>query len=585
MKLLRPLAHLPKCFLSLLLTVFTAWPAWSVELSIKKDAPLSEKPFWRRRPELLTKIREDREVVVSVKRDTVKRNGEELESFTMIGGGYVTRPKEFCYNVSQQYEKLKEVSDHFHTVQYTPTNRQLFVITQALGYQARMILQMQPVSEDWRSELQWEVIWGHFKGMKGLIGFERVDDKRTEVSLNAKYEAKELPLPKILMGFALEVITKKVAEKMRAFIEAQPAIAAEPARGIASVEEGIGLIRLPDGFLISVFAPGLKGARQMALSPGGTLYVGTREAGKVYALPGAVAALAKGEWTGKIVEVASGLNEPNGVAYHKGSLYVAEVSRILRFDKIDSSLSKPPKPVVVRSDYPTDKAHGWKSIAIGPDGWLYVPVGAPCNKCVVDEPLYASITRMSLDGKKREIFAHGVRNTVGFDWHPTTRQLWFTDNGADMMGDDQPNDELNVAPKAGLRFGFPYCHEGRIKDEKFAGDQECSAFEPPRARLGAHTASLGMKFYRGSLFPKEYRGRIFIAQHGSWNRSKKVGYRLVTVDVNAEGGSSLKPFAEGWLQGETAWGRPVDVLEMPDGSLLVSDDEKGQIYRIGYKGK
>ena len=533
----------------------------------------------------MTKIRDDREVVVSVKRETVVRNNEELQSFTMVGGGHVARAKDFCFNVSQQYEKLKEVSDHFHTVRYTPSNKQLFVITQALGYQARMILQMQPVNEEWRSELQWEVIWGHFKGMKGLIGFERIDDKRTEVSLNAKYEAKELPLPKILMGFALEVITKKVAEKMRTFIEAQPAIAAtEPSRAIASAA-GVSQIKLPEGFLISVFATGVKGARQMALSPEGVLYIGSRDAGQVYALPGATAALKEGEWKGEVKVIAKDLNEPNGVVFHKGNLYVAEVSRILRFDKIDGRLAKPPKPFVLRDDYPKDKWHGWKYIRVGPDGWLYVPVGAPCNLCVLAEPIYASMTRLSLDGKKREIFASGIRNSVGFDWHPKTRELWFTDNGADMMGDDKPNDELNVAAKAGLRFGFPYCHEGRIKDEKFAGSQECSAFEKPRALLGAHTASLGMKFYRGSMFPAEYRGRIFIAQHGSWNRSKKVGYRLVTVDPNGEGATAgeAKVFAEGWLQGESAWGRPVDLLEMPDGSLLVSDDEKGQIYRVSYK--
>jgi glucose/arabinose dehydrogenase len=584
MKRIRTTSKFLKRGLVLVLTILPALSLQAEELSIKKDAPLSQQVFWRRRPELLAKIRDEREVVVSVRRETVKRNDEELESFTMTGGGYVERTKDFCFNVSQQYEKLKEVSDHFHTVRYTPSNRQLFVITQALGYQARMILQMQPVSEDWRSELQWEVIWGHFKGMKGLIGFERIDDKHTEVSLNAKYEAKELPLPKILMGFALEVITKKVAEKMRVFIEAQPAIAAEPARTATATPEGVGLIKLPEGFSISVFASGIKSARQMALSPEGTLYVGSRDAGKVYALPGAGST--KGEWTGKLIEIATGLNEPNGVAFHKGSLYVAEVSRILRFDKIEGALNKPPKPFVLREDYPKDKWHGWKYISVGPDGWLYVPVGAPCNKCVIDDPVYASITRLSLDGKKREIVAHGVRNSVGFDWNPATRQLWFTDNGADMMGDDQPSDELNVVTKPGLRFGFPYCHEGRIKDDKFAGDQDCSAFKPPRARLGAHTASLGMKFYRGSLFPREYRGRIFIAQHGSWNRSKKVGYRLITVDTAAEGGATVKPFADGWLQGESAWGRPVDIIEMPDGSLLVSDDEKGQIYRISYsKGK
>ncbi len=543
----------------------------------------------------MEKIRNDREVIVSVKRDTVKRENEELIRFTMVGGGHVARAKDFCFNVSQKYEKLKEVSDHFRTVTFNPAHSQLFVVTEALGYQARMILQMQPVSEDWRSELQWEVIWGHFKGMKGLIGFERVDDKRTEVSLNAKYEAMELPLPKILMGFALEVITKKVAERMRTFIESQPASAAEP-RGTpepqrdlsTSQEKGIKTLKLPPGFEISVFAEGVTGARQMALSPAGTLFVGTREAGNVYALPDAAQAAKKNERAKKVVTIAQGLKQPNGVAFHKGSLYVAEISRILRFDQIEKKLSKPGAPIVVRDDYPKDEWHGWKAIAVGPDGWLYVPVGAPCNLCVMEDPIYASITRLSLDGKKREIFANGVRNSVGFDWHPKSRELWFTDNGADMMGDDVPADELNRAAKAGLHFGYPYCHQGDLKDPKFGVERDCSpgkSFLHPVEKLTPHGAALGMKFYNGKMFPKEYRGRAFIAEHGSWNRSRKIGYRILSVPVEGtEKARKPEVFAEGWLQGENAWGRPVDLLVLPDGSMLVSDDQEGLIYRITYKG-
>lgn len=556
------------------------------ELSFGKDAPLSQKPFWRAKPDLLKRMREDRDVIVSVRRESIMRDGDELQHFTMNGGGYVSRPKDFCFTVSQQFERLKDVSDHFKTVQYSATNKQLFLITAALGWQARMLLQMEPVSEDWRSELQWEVIWGHFKGMKGLIGFEKLGERLTEVSLKANYEAKELPLPKIFMSFALEVITKKVAEKMRVFIESQPVLAAEeaPAAIATPAKTGLDAVQLPPGFKISVFADDVKGARQMALSPKGTVFVGSRENGVVYAIPQASESAKRNEKAKKALTIATDLNEPNGVAFHRNSLYIAEVSRITRLDNIDARLMTPPKPKVVRADYPTDKWHGWKYIAVGPDGWLYVPVGAPCNLCVNEEPIYASLTRLSLDGKKREIYAKGIRNTVGFDWHPTTRDLWFTDNGADMMGDDVPNDELNRAPKKDLVFGYPYCHQGEILDPKFGAGKSCAEYEKPKALLGAHVAALGMKFYRGSQFPSEYKNRIFIAQHGSWNRSKKSGYRIVTVAL--DGADKAKPmeiFAEGWLQNEKASGRPVDLLELPDGSLLISDDQEGKIYRITYE--
>ena len=574
---------LPRLIASTLLLFVLFANAATAELSIGKEAPLSQKPFWRSKPALLERMRNDREVIVSVRRETVTRGSQELQNFTMNGGGYVSRPKDFCFTVSQRYDELKNVSDHFKTVQYTPSTQQLFLITSALGWQARMLLQMEPVTEDWRSELQWEVIWGHFKGMKGLIGFEKLDERQTEISLKANYEAKELPLPKILMSFALEVITKKVAEKMRIFIESQPVLAAEETPE-PQPTPALNAIRLPKGFQISVFADDVAGARQMALSANGTLFVGSRETGSVYAIPQAVESIKKNEKAKKAVTIARNLNEPNGVAFHKGSLYVAEVSRITRYEGIESKLTNPPKPKIVRDDYPTDKWHGWKYIAVGPDGWLYVPVGAPCNLCVNEEPIYASLTRISLDGKKREIYAKGIRNTVGFDWHPSTKELWFTDNGADMMGDDKPNDELNRAAKSGLKFGYPYCHQGEIVDPKFGSGKNCADFEAPKALLGAHVAALGMKFYRGSQFPREYKNRIFIAQHGSWNRSKKSGYRIVTVELDdKDKAKPMEVFAEGWLQNEKASGRPVDLLEMPDGSLLVSDDQEGRIYRILYE--
>jgi glucose/arabinose dehydrogenase len=302
--------------------------------------------------------------------------------------------------------------------------------------------------------------------------------------------------------------------------------------------------------------------------------------GKVHALQ-----LDEQYHAGPVQVIASGLNRPVGVAYRQGSLYVSAVSRILRFDHIGEHLAAPPTPVVVRDDLPTETHHGWKFIAFGPDGWLYVPVGAPCNVCEPDADRYAVIRRMKPDGSQLETFARGIRNSVGFDWHPGTHELWFTDNGRDLMGDDVPTDELNHAPKAGMHFGFPYCHGGTVPDPQYGKKHACSEFVPPARALGAHVASLGMRFYNGSQFPSAYRGQVFIAEHGSWNRSRKVGYRIVVATLDGDRVASDAPFATGWLQGETAWGRPADVLVMPDGSLLVSDDLAGAIYRISFTGK
>lgn len=344
-------------------------------------------------------------------------------------------------------------------------------------------------------------------------------------------------------------------------------------------DEDLRRIKLPPGFSISVVSDEVPGARQMALSPAGTLFVGTRTGGKVFALKSGARLP---------IIVASDLDSPNGVAIKNGDLYVAEISRILKFPSIEAHLVKAVKPqTVFRADYPKDEHHGWKSIAFGPDGWLYVPVGAPCNRCVEDNEIYASINRLSPDGKKREIVARGVRNTVGFDWQPSTRELWFTDNGADHLGDDVPGDELNRAAKTGLHFGFPYCHQGDFKDPQFGRERSCGPegeFQAPVQKLGPHVAALGMKFYGGKSFPEKYRGGVFIAEHGSWNRSKKVGYRVMFVPVSGKDAKGYEVFAEGWLQGEKPWGRPVDILTHPDGSILVSDDFAGAIYRISYRG-
>jgi glucose/arabinose dehydrogenase len=337
-------------------------------------------------------------------------------------------------------------------------------------------------------------------------------------------------------------------------------------------------IRLPDGFAISIYARDVAGARSMVLSPNGTLFVGTR-VGEVYA----VIDRDRDQKADAVITIARALRMPNGVAFRDGALYVAEVNRVLRYDDIEARLRKPPAPVVVNDAFPDDRHHGWKFIRFGPDGRLYVPVGAPCNVCERGEP-YASIMRMNPDGTGLEIFARGVRNSVGFDWHPETKTLWFTDNGRDWLGDDIPPDELNHAPRQGLHFGFPYCHGGDIPDPQFGRKHACKEFVPPAMKLSPHVAAIGMRFYTGTLFPEKYRNQIFIAEHGSWNRSTPIGYRISMVRLEADRATMYEVFAEGWLQGGSAWGRPADVQVMPDGALLVSDDFAGVIYRIGYPG-
>lgn len=340
-------------------------------------------------------------------------------------------------------------------------------------------------------------------------------------------------------------------------------------------------LSLPPGFSITLYADQVEGARSLALGARGTLFVGTRDEGKVYALP----ASADGTKAQRVVTLAAGLQMPNGVAFRDGALYVAEVGRVLRYDDIEARLDDPPAPEVVNDSFPDREHHGWKFIRFGPDGLLYVPVGAPCNVCLEQDPRFASIMRMRPDGSGLEVFASGVRNSVGFDWDPATKELWFTDNGRDLLGDDQPHDELNRAPGPGLHFGFPYCHAGDLPDPQFGEVRACSDFVPPELGLGAHVAALGMRFYDKAMFPADYRGSILIAEHGSWNRSSPVGYRLVRVRPGTGGTARAEVFVEGWLQGKTAWGRPVDVHVMPDGAVLVSDDRAGAVYRITYTGR
>lgn len=344
---------------------------------------------------------------------------------------------------------------------------------------------------------------------------------------------------------------------------------------LAQAQLPLDRIRLPPGFRIEVLSDRLPSAREMAWGAKGTLFVGSNAAGKVYALD---------TNSGRVRTLASGLQMPVGVAFHKGDLYVSAISRILRLRDIETHLDAPPQPEQVGPAFPAETHHGWKFIAFGPDGKLYVPVGAPCNICERDPDRYAALHRMNPDGSDLERVARGIRNTVGFDWHPKTGELWFSDNGRDLLGDDTPDCELNRITAPNQHFGFPYCHAGNVADPEF-GTRPCEDFVAPVARLGPHVAPLGLRFYTGGQFPAEYRDNLFIAEHGSWNRSEKIGYRIKRVELNEDG--SLKRqsvFAEGWLEDGEVWGRPADVLVAPDGSLLVSDDQAGAIYRISYEG-
>jgi glucose/arabinose dehydrogenase len=340
-------------------------------------------------------------------------------------------------------------------------------------------------------------------------------------------------------------------------------------------------VKLPDGFQIEVWSDKVPLARQMAWGPKGTLFVGSMKFGaapadKVYAVRTV---------NGKPVvsTLLTGLNNPNGVAVRNGALYVGEVNRIVRYDNIEANLAKPPKPVVI-TRLPTEQHHGWRYIAFGPDDKLYVSIGAPCNVCDKGDVGYAQILRMNPDGTGREPVAKGVRNSVGFDWQPKSNKLWFTDNGRDLMGDNVPDCELNRLDKVGDDFGFPYCHAGDVVDPEFGKLKGCSAAVAPALKLGPHVAPLSILFAGGNQFPASYQNTAFVAQHGSWNRSVPIGYRIMQVKLDGDRVVSYEPFVTGWLKadGKVA-GRPVDLLWASDGSMLVSDDQEGAIYRISYK--
>ena len=335
-------------------------------------------------------------------------------------------------------------------------------------------------------------------------------------------------------------------------------------------------LKVPAGFNIEVYAAGMANARSLALGDKGTVFVGSRLIDKVHAI------VDKG---GKreVKVLASGLYRPNGLAYKDGTLYIAELSKVSKIEKVEDNLDNPPKPTVIYDKLPKDEAHGWKFIGIGPDNKLYVPVGQPCNNCIPSDE-HGQIRRMNLDGSGAEVFARGVRNTVGFDWNPLTKELYFTDNGRDWASEDVPEDELNRAHKAGLHFGSPYCYQGDFPDPEFGWGHSCSEFEPPVLKTGPHSASLGMRFYTGNMFPAKYKNAIFIARHGSWNRSKKFGGDILAVFLNKDGSvKGTEVVVTGFIGPDNNYiGRPADVLFLKDGSMLISDDYNGAVYRVTY---
>ena len=336
---------------------------------------------------------------------------------------------------------------------------------------------------------------------------------------------------------------------------------------------------MPPGFHISVYAENLENARSLAIGDQGTVFVGTRSGDQVRALVDV-----DGDFRAdNVYTVDANLIAPNGVAFHDGALYVAEIHRILRYDDIENQLENPPDPVIIRDDLPQEGHHGWKYLRVGPDEKLYVPQGVPCNVCETDDP-FGTIMRMNLDGSDLEVIARGVRNSVGFDWNPVTGELWFTDNGRDWISDDLPPDELNRIETPGQNFGFPYCHGGFLIDIDFGTEGDCEQYQAPAQNLGPHVAPLGMRFYTGEMFPAEYQNQIVVAEHGSWNRSIRIGYQLALVRLEDNQAVSYEPFISGWLNDSTQafTGRPVDLAMMPDGSMLMSDDYAGAVYRISY---
>jgi glucose/arabinose dehydrogenase len=337
-------------------------------------------------------------------------------------------------------------------------------------------------------------------------------------------------------------------------------------------------LKVPPGFKVEVYASGMANARSLALGDKGTVFVGSRLLDKVYAIVDK-----DGKREAKVI--ASGLDRPNGVAFKNGTLYIAEGSKISKMEGIEDKLDNPGKPAVIFSDLPNDAGHGWKYLAIGPDNMLYFDVGQPCNNCIPSDK-HGLLRRVSLDGKLTEVVARGVRHSVGFDWHPVSKEMYFTDNSRDWLSEDLPNDELNRITKVGQHFGSPYCYQGNVPDQEFGWGRKCSEFVPPVALTGPHAGTLGAKFYAGASFPAKYKNNLFVVRHGSWNKSSKIGGDVVLFPIKKDGtAGAMEPFVTGFLENNSYVGRPVDVLVMKDGSVLISDDWNGAVWRVSYGNK
>jgi len=351
---------------------------------------------------------------------------------------------------------------------------------------------------------------------------------------------------------------------------------APPPLATAADKLPVDKLKVPKGFKVELYASGIPNARSLRLGDKGTIFVSNRTLDKIYAI-------VDKDGKREVKVIAKDLYRPNGIALHNGTLYIAELSQISKIDAIEDHLDNTPKPTVIYNDLPKDEPHGWKYLTVGPDNKLYFNVGAPCNICMPPDT-HAQIRRINLDGSGAEVVARGVRQIVGMDWHPTLKQLYFTENARDWLSEDIPEDKLNRLANPGKdNFGYPHCHQGNIPDQEFGWGHSCDEFTKPAALLGPHSAPLGIKFYTGSQFPAEYRGQAFIARHGSWNKTKKIGGDIVVAKLNKDGTvKSIEPFMTGFIENNNYVGRPVDLLPLKDGSMLISDDYNGAIYRVSY---
>jgi glucose/arabinose dehydrogenase len=388
------------------------------------------------------------------------------------------------------------------------------------------------------------------------------------------------------LGFTVAAFAQAPAAPAPAWKQGMPAAMANstlaPLAGKLTVTPAadipIDKIKLPPGFKAEIWATGLPGGRAMARGDDGKIYVGTRGLGRVYEV-------SDNGSQRSVRTVIDKLNQPAGVAFRQGSLYVMAIDKVLRFDGIEKNPAAAPVDMTAAFKLPSEPHHNWKYIAFGPDGKLYVPFGAPCNICELPTQEYAQIRRYNPDGTGMEVLATGVRNSVGFDWHPVTKELWFSNHGRDWQGDDTPHDTMHRLSRTGMNAGFPYCHEGRLPDTDVKKANACQGVEPPVALMGPHSATMGVTFYTGGMFPPEYRNVLFNARKGSWNRTRKIGYDVVMVKAGADGSNArVEPFMTGFMDEatQTFWGRPAYLMQMPDGALLVSDEQLGAIYRISY---